>query len=529
MQKFTIHRKESGLFSDLSNVLTYDQESLSNLLSAPFSAKAFDKQIQLKETFFTPEKRALLANVLQEQYAGFPQSDKVNENIASLRDPDTFTVTTGHQLNLLTGPVYFIYKILHTIRLAEELSLQYPSKKIVPVYWMASEDHDFEEINHTSLFGKRISWEEKQDGPVGRYELNNWADLKDTVAAFFQNQPDSEVNEVLRTYTGKNLSEATKSLVHTLFGKYGLIIVEPDHHLLKKAFAPVMQQEVTEHFAEKAVQESNTIIESLGYKPQVFAREINLFFIRKGLRERLVPENGKISIQGEGTFSVAEILEQIAKNPENFSPNVVLRPVYQECILPNLAYIGGGGEIAYWLQFKGVFDACGIPYPLIQVRNSIQIIDQNTQKKMSKTGISAEDLFKDLDELKKEYVLRNAGESLDFSTLDNLATQLTEQMTAQIIQSDSGLQSYAFAEAVKIQKQLESVKSKLIKQQKTQFDSAMKQLEDIKSKMFPHNHVQERTDNFFSFCAGGEVYSLLENLKSAIDPFEKDLILLNLD
>lgn len=529
MQKFTIHREESGLFSDLSNVLVYNQESLSTLLSATFSLEAFEAQIQQKTQHFTTEKRQVLVNTLQKQYADFPAAAKVNENISSLLDPNVFTITTGHQLNLLTGPVYFIYKILHAIRLSEELAAKYPGKKFVPVYWMASEDHDFAEINHTRLFGKHISWNEEQGGPVGEYELNAWETMKDTVTAFFQNNLDSEVNEILKSYNGKNLSHATKSLVHALFSQYGLVIIEPNNAAFKAEFAPIMKQEIETSFAEKAVLVTNEKIEAMGYKTQVFVRPINLFYIQKGVRERLILENNEITINHLGTFSKEEVIQKMEQNPENFSPNVVLRPVYQECILPNLAYIGGGGEIAYWLQFKGVFDACNIPFPLIQVRNSLQLIDPNTSKKMAKLGLEINDIFKELDELKRIYVLENSGEALDFSQMDALSTQLAQQVTEQVNEIDPGLQSFAFAEVVKLQKQVEGIKAKLIKQQKSKFDNAMKQLEDIKDKLFPENGVQERKDNFFSFCANGEVFSLLEKLKSAIDPLENDLIILNLD
>lgn len=529
MQKMTIHRSESGLFSDLSNALTYRQEDFAHLLSAPFSLGAFEAQIQQKEKQFTSRKRQALADALQRQYEGLPSAEAVEANIAALRNESTFTVTTGHQLNLLTGPVYFIYKILHVIRLAEQLSAQYPSRTFVPVYWMASEDHDFAEINHTRLFGKEIAWNEIQGGPVGEYELREWVALQDEIAAFFSNQPGSEVNTILKTYRGKNLAEATRSLVHALFSRYGLVIVEPNDATLKKELVPVMRQEITASFAEPEVLKASAEIERMGYKPQVFPREINLFYIEKGMRERLAEEQGRIVLKGLGSFSRAEMAAMMEKHPERFSPNVVLRPVYQECILPNLAYVGGGGEIAYWLQLKGVFDACGIPYPLIQVRSSLQLVDGNTQKKMAKLGLEAKDLFTDLNELKRLYVLDHSGEELEFTQLDSLSVQLSETIAGQVMQVDPALQSYAAAEVVKLEKQLEGIKAKLIRQQKSKFDQAMKQIEDIHEKMFPQSGVQERKDNFFGFCAGGEVYPLLEKLKAAIDPEEKDLVVIYLD
>lgn len=529
MQKFTIHREKSGLFSDLSNELTYNQQRFSDLLTSPFSKEAFSAQIQTKSTYFNNDKRATLVNALTNQYKDYASVNEVNSNIESLLKDNTFTVTTGHQLNLLIGPIYFIYKILHVIRLAEELKQLHPNNHFIPVYWMASEDHDFEEINHTRLFGKEIRWENCQGGPVGEYELTDWQMMKESVEAFFQNNPESEVNEVLKSYIGKDLAAATKSLVHKLFGKYGLVIIEPNDESLKQEFAEIMQQEVQTSFAEKAVLEANHVIEELGFKTQVFPREINLFYIQKGIRERLVIENENIVIPSLGTFTKEEICKLIAKNPQSFSPNVVLRPVYQECILPNLVYVGGGGEMAYWLQFKGAFDVCGVPFPLIQVRNSIQLIDANTQKKLAKLNVENLSIFRDLNELKKDFIFENSGDSLNFDELDRMTNQMTTLFHNQITDVDASLKPFAAAEEVKLQKQIEGIKAKLVKQQKSKFDNTMKQLEDIHEKMFPMNSVQERVDNFFSFCAHGEVYSVLENLKNVIDPWEKDLIVLNLD
>lgn len=529
MQKNTIHREKSGLFSELSNALTYNQEKFASLITTPFSIEAFDNQIEQKSTAFSAQNRTVLVETLRRQYAGFPTETLVNSRIESLLSPSTFTVTTGHQLNLLTGPIYFIYKILHVIRLAETLKTRYPNQEFVPVYWMASEDHDFEEINHTRLFGKTVRWEQAQGGPVGEYSLEGWEELHAEILAFFQNKPDSEAVEALKTYTGKDLAHATKSLVHHLFGKYGLVIIEPNDASLKQLFAPIMAQEVEQQFAEKAVLKTNKAIDSMGFKPQVHARPINLFYIEKGKRERLIVENDQISVAGLGTYSIAEIIQKIKATPERFSPNVVLRPVYQECILPNLAYVGGGGEMSYWLQFKGVFDAVSIPFPLIQVRNSLQLIDANSLKKLDKLGIESSAIFEDLNDLKKKFILENSGEALDFSSLDEAVKTVEAQIQKSILDVDSSLNGFASAEIVKLQKQIEHIQAKLIKQQKTKFDGAMKQLEDVKEKLFPQNGVQERKDNFFSFCASGDVFPFLDLLKDAIDPLEKDLIVIELD
>jgi bacillithiol synthase len=528
MKKRTLNRLKSGYFSDLSNEITYNQSKFKDLISFPFSMEAFEEQIKLKENSFPPAKRDLLVSELKNQYQHVNNATKSIKNIESLTSFNTFTVTTGHQLNIFTGPIYFIYKILHVIQLAEKLQLKYPKNNFIPVFWMATEDHDFEEINHTTVFGKKVTWNENQGGPVGKYELKNWTKLIDEIKLIFQNHLESEVNEILDSYNGINLADATRNLVHALFGKYGLVIIDGDSKGFKSSFSEIMCHEVNTQFSQKNVLESNKLIENLGHKPQVFTREINLFYITSNLRSRLVIRENQIEIDGLGEFSKDEIIILIKNNPENFSPNVILRPLYQETILPNLAYIGGGGEIAYWIQLKSVFEEVKIAYPLIQVRNSVLLIEKNIQKKTAKLNLNYEDFFKDINQLKKDFILSKSNEKLNFSSINTIVNQLAEQIEIQILANEAGLKSYAEAEIVKLKSQMEAIQSKLLKNQKTKFESDLIQIENLKNKLFPNNQLQERKENLLSFCGNGNVSSLIENLKTQMDPNENDLLIIEI-
>lgn len=530
MQKKTIHRAQSGLFSAISNDLVYHQDKFQSLITAPFSIDVFQEQIRTKGAFFSQQDREVLVRALTNQYAALGlASPSVASNIELLQQPTTFTVTTGHQLNLFTGTLYFVYKIMHVIQLAKSLKERYPEHDFVPVYWMASEDHDFEEINHTRLFHREVRWESDFGGAVGRYPLDGWAGLQEELHQLFANHPEAEVHRLIDAYQGENLSEATFRLVHALFEREGLVIVEPDCVELKQQMIPIFQQEVAEQDSEKHVFTANAVLEELGYTPQVFPRPINLFHLAAGKRTRLIPEGDAISIDGLGTFSVAECQQLIAENPTSFSPNVVLRPVYQERVLPNLAYVGGGGEMAYWLQLKGVFDALGVPFPLIQVRNSLQLIDPTTAKKMDKLGLSSEQIFDDLDARKKRFVIESSGDTLDFSMLDTTVEQLAQLISDKVAVVDTNLHGFAQAEITKLRKQMEQFQEKLVKQQKAHFQTTLKHFDDIQNRMFPNGGVQERKENFFSFCASGEVFAMLDFLQAAINPWENDLIVLNLE
>jgi bacillithiol biosynthesis cysteine-adding enzyme BshC len=528
MQKTLINRTQTGLFTGISNELVYNQELFSELITAAFSTHEIRQQIERKKQNFPQEHRVILQETLRNQYKNFEISALTQNNIDLLSNENTFTITTGHQLNVFTGPLYFIYKILHVIRLCEALKNEFPTFNFVPVYWMASEDHDFEEIQSTQLFGKKITWNSAQKGAVGEFELENWTDFQTELKAFFANNPDSEVNRLIDKYTGENLSEATFQLVNELFKSYGLVIIEPNSHALKKLFIPVMERELLHREAEKAVLQTNEKLLALNFKPQVHARQINLFYLSKNSRERILWKNDTFEIPSLGSLTEEEIISKLRQNPDSFSPNVVLRPVYQETILPNLVYVGGGGEMAYWLQFKAVFDVHQITFPLLQVRTSIQFIDAGSEKKRTKLELEVEDLFKDLDVLKKEYTLKKSGDKLQFLKLHESFKDLNTLMLEYAKNVDSSLEGFAKAEISRFEKQIFAFEQRLIKHQKSAFDTAMKQLEDLKEKLFPNKGVQERVDSFFNFCASGNVSTFLHELKENIDPFEKDFVILTL-
>ncbi len=526
METLHFNREKTGLFTNISNQLSYNQIGLSKYIQSPFSKENFQKQIELKSKSFTKSQREILFNVLKEKYNLVSESEKVTSNLSLLREENTFTITTGHQLSLFTGPIYFIYKILHTIRLSEELKKEYPDFNFVPVFWMASEDHDFEEIQSIQLFGKTLKWETEQKGPVGRFNIESFEAIKKEFAEFFENHPDSEIQNLLQSYEGNNLGEATFKLVNQLFKEYGLIIINGDDVQLKTEFKPTIEKEIKTQFSYNEVTKTSESLQEEGIKLQITPREINLFYIENNLRSRIQLIEGNYFIEEKGTFTQEEILNLLEKHPESFSPNVVLRPLYQETILPNLCYLGGGGEMAYWLQLKGIFDNVQIPFPLIQVRNSFLQIDSGTLKKLEKINLTIEDIFNSTEELKKNYVLKNSADELNFENIDKSFSEFCNKISKQIIQVDLNLKSYSEAEISRLEKQLISIKQKLIKTEKNKHENSLIQIEQLKNKLFPNGGLQERSMNFFSSCADGNVYSHINEIYNSIDPFGNDLIII---
>ena len=338
--------------------------------------------------------RSVLRADLERQNEGLSLSALSRENIHKLENPNTFTVTTGHQLCLMGGPMFTLYKILTVIRLAEELNAKYPEYAFVPIFWMAAEDHDAEEINHYfGSFEEKVSYIGAFGGAVGRHKL------EDSIT--------SAIPEAYQTFfrPGVTLAVAFRELINHLFGQYGLVILDGDSPALKAQFSSIMERELLERPSLAKVEEATAELASEGYHGQVHPREINLFYLSEGRRDRLVWKEDHFEVLGSGqTFTVAEIKTELAQFPERFSPNVILRPLYQECILPNLAYSGGWGELSYWMQIKGVFDHFGVNFPMLVPRMNATLVDAETMERWEELGFEPVDFRKEIHVLNDQFL-----------------------------------------------------------------------------------------------------------------------------
>lgn len=362
-----ISYQDSGYFSTLMNDYLNQKATLTPLYKRFPKLENFEDQILEKKNNFDNTKRETLVAVLQKQYLNVETSVLTQQNIEALNNSNTFTVTTGHQLNLFSGPLYFLYKIISTINLTTELKAKYPTYNFVPVYWMATEDHDFEEINYFNFKGKKFRLNKESTGPVGRLSTDGLADFLDVYKLELGSSTNSETLKKLfeNAYVShSNLADATRFLANALFSDYGLVILDADNTDLKRIFIPYVKEELLHQSSHKLVLETAEKLNE--YTIQVNPREINLFYIEDNLRERILFEDGKYKVNHTKIeFSESEILTLLENHPEKFSPNVILRPLYQEVILPNLCYIGGGGEIAYWLELKSFFESAQVTVPML--------------------------------------------------------------------------------------------------------------------------------------------------------------------
>jgi bacillithiol synthase len=473
--------------------------------------------------------RSALVETLREQYQKYETSGRVKENIESLLHGHTFTITTAHQPCLFTGPLYYIYKIISTINLAENLQARYPDRRFVPVFISGGEDHDFEEVNHTYLFGKRLQWDSEESGSVGMMKTQS---LKPVLNQLKEILGDSEraqtvFNLIEDAYTSHaTYSEATIHLINNLFSEYGLVVLDMSHPRLKRIFAPYIRKEIIEQPSKELVEAATFQLEAAGYSGQAYPREINFFYLGDQYRERIVFEEGLYRVLNTSLeFTETELLKEIESHPERFSPNVVMRPLYQELILPNLAYVGGGGEIAYWLERQSQFEYFGLNFPMLVRRNSVLWIDRGSSKRMDALGITVETLFEDSEELIKQYIRKNAETELTFSEEKKQLEALFVSAGEKAKEVDPTLFTAISAEATRQMKSLEQLETRLMRAEKKRHEVAVNQIRALKEKLFPGNGLQERYDNFLGFYfAYGKDF--LGTLKEHLDPLEPGFIVI---
>lgn len=470
--------------------------------------------------------RTLLYNVLSRQYAEVGLSPKQKLHLEKIKDENTFTVTTAHQPVLFTGPLYYLMKMFSVIRLADDLTKKYPHHHFVPVFINGAEDHDFEEIQSTSLFQKKIVWETEQKGPVGRFTLQGLHEAFQQFSDILGESPKAKDIKLLIKNALDNSSDYngfTFQLIHGLTSAYGLLYMNMDQPLCKQTFLPYFEKELFEQKSESLISETQEKLLALGYKPQAFARKINLFyFTEQGTRNRIIYEDGVYKVlDTQIIWSENELKKVLHQNPENFSPNVVTRPLYQSAILPDVVFVGGGGEIAYWMERLSQFQYFDLFFPVLIRRNSAFIIPTGVGKTMHKLGMEIESFFPDEDKIIHDYIQNTSDNHSYFSQEQKVLTDSWIRLTEQVVTYDITLKGYMEAEKVKLSKMVDHVEQKVIRVLKQQEDQKIQQIKNVKHKLFPNNGLQERIENMFQYYITENV-DIADLLYQTMNPLEKE-------
>ncbi len=490
--------ESTGFFTPLTTDYVAENKKLTPFYNYPVSEIGLQQAISARKNF--PVNRSLLVKQLRMQYTDITLTTQQEQYLQSLLQSNTFTICTAHQPVIFTGPLYFIYKIIHAIKLADELSKQSTENNFVPIFYMGSEDADLDELGHMNINGQKLIWETEQTGAVGRMLVDkSLLKLIDLLAGQLEVEPFGKklITLFRQSYTeGETVQQCTLWLVNELFKDYGLLIIIPDNPALKKQFETVVKKEIAEQFSHATA--SETIIQlSLHYKPQAHGRELNLFYLKGNHRERIekVGEDWIVKAM-KLRFSKEEIFQEVENYPERFSANVILRPLFQEMILPNIVFIGGGGEMAYWLELKKVFEVANVFYPMLILRNSFLFVNEEHELLATKLGFIIQDFFKPKELLINELVNKGSLLQLNLEKEKEDLRQLYKRIEDIAGKVNLTLDQHTRALEHRGIEKLDALEKKMFRAEKRKFEAQQRQIEKLRKQFFPAGGLQERNENF---------------------------------
>jgi bacillithiol synthase len=488
--------------------------------------------------------RDAVADALADQNALAGASDMTFANIERLRQKDSVVVITGQQAGLFTGPLYTVFKALTAIKLAEHLRAH--GLNVVPMFWVASEDHDFEEVNHTRLINREgqlvtityAGCSPKEGKPVGHVKLNEKIseNIDQMVAALPESEFMPRLAEDLRdSYkAGANFADAFGRMMIKLFGKFGVVLINPLDDRLKAVAGEIYARAMSNapEFASRLLN-ATAQLEASGYHAQVYASAsaAPLFMLDEGRRTAMTRrDDGRFYLKGsEKSFGAAELLETVRRCPSCFSPNVTLRPIVQDFLLPTLAYIGGPAEIAYFAQLRPNYGLLNRVDPVALPRASFTLIEKRHAKTMSKYDIKFTDLFAGFEEVMKIVVERSLDQNTAtvFDETEKVFDDQLDKLNALLTAVDSTLADALKGGREKILYQLHNLRTRFVHNRGKRDETTSQQIERLFAALYPNKNLQEREINVFYFLARYG-YELIDRIYDEVEVGVRDHKLVNI-
>ncbi len=488
------------VFSERDRAFAQMHPQLHQLLPYPTTLQGLEQAIQDRDKYEV--KRKLLAEVLRVQYADLDNTSSQLDAISQLEAEGSYTVITAHQPSLALGPLYYVYKILSAIKLARNLQ-ESSGKPIVPVFVIGGEDHDFEEIQTVHLFSKSVTWRpDEYGGPVGRMSTQGLAAVKSQLSEILgDKENDQRLLEILSAWERHDTyGAAVHEIVHELFATYGLLILRMDDARLKRAFLPIMWKELTERPSHDLVRAAQETIKAAGFTDQAYPREINLFYLQDGRRDRIEYDDGRYTVvDTKIVWSEAELQSELEAHPEAFSPNVVMRPLYQESILPNVAYVGGGGELAYWNERWEQFKHYDVFFPVLVRRDSFLQITARAADDLESLGLSVPELYGDIDNVIASFIEKDKPEAYELPGTQEQMAHIYDDIIERIAKVDPSLSKSVAADKAKAVKSIENLQKKLNRSYKNQQEVKVRKIQKVRDLIYPEQKLQERHESFISY------------------------------
>jgi len=458
-----------------------------------------------------------ISELLSRQYSQLNPSKLTQQNIKKLSDKKTLAIVTGQQLGIAGGPLYTFYKIITAIKLSRLLSERYDDYNFVPVFWLETDDHDFNEVRSIKII---------DDGnsllTIGYKEEIAEDDLKQSVGLI---NLDSSINEffeklnsgiketefkpvlinLLKNFykEGKSFKEAFRDLIFNYFDEYGLVIFDPQDYEVKKLLKPIFKKEITDFriHTEQLVHVSATLEEL--YHAQVKVKPVNLFLRIDEGRYSIEPVENEYKLRRKRkSFTQEQLLEVLENEPDKFSPNVLLRPICQDYLFPTAFYIAGPSEIAYFAQIKPLYELYNITQPMIYPRSSATILENSIANSLEKYSVEIKDIFIDVEDIKKKIINSVEESSVDdiFSGISNQIETTFDQLKEKLLDLDKTIADSSNRYRDKILGTVTELKSKAEKAQQKKYEVTLRQIDRAAVHLFPNSNLQEREINFIYFA-----------------------------
>jgi bacillithiol biosynthesis cysteine-adding enzyme BshC len=500
----------------------------------PYDPDAYRERLDWLRRCTYPHRERLAEGLhtYNEQVGNHPHALR---NIDKLRDPDTYVVIAGQQAGVMTGPLYTIHKAIHLIRAARKLQAEL-QVEVVPVFWIAGEDHDIDEIDHlylltdaeTKVTRHRLELPKKGRVSASRLPLDHAA-CDRFLAEVFRGQTETNETAAIRDLLLETAKESATvvdwfaRLMARLFGHHGLVLVESSLPFVRELERPVFARliEQNERISELLLDARRQILQT-GYEPQlaVEPHQANLF-LYEGDDRLLVERHGERFSTRRSSYTRDELLSLLERDPARFSANVVSRPLMQEHLFPTLAFIGGPGEVAYWAFFRQVFAELGYRLPIVLPRLSITLLEGAVERLLGQLGLTVETVLTGFADWKEEWLKRNEPDPLSrrFAETRQAILDLYRPLVEEVIQVDAGLRELAEKNVCRLLEQVDFLQERLRRSLIQREEVSYRRLMRVEAALLPEGVWQERKLSFFTF-ANKYGLSLLDRLVEA--PFALD-------
>ena len=524
---------QSKLFIDFQNGSEYIRKFYPSRTANP---EEFSRQVLDKYEI----DRDVLCDNLAAEHMDLGASEKTLKNIEKLRETDCVTVIAGQQAGLFSGSMYTVYKALSAIKLADELTMQ--GIKAVPVFWIASEDHDFEEVNKTYVLNERsdlVKISNKQNHveehtPVGYIKLGK--NIKKTIDEYLDYLPNSQFTENVKsllkdTYReNETYSSAFAKLVLKLFGECGLILVCPMNKGLSQLCVPVFAEAIERHQEiTDGLLKRNKDLSVKKYHSQVFVGEdfFPFFYLDKDNKRKALRFDSKNNtirfLHSEERFGKDEFLRVARESPHQLSPNALMRPVAQDFLFPTICYYGGSSEIAYFAQNEVIYKALNRPVTHFRHRASFTVVDPKSNRTLKRYGLEFKDVFRGREELLARVIEKfiSGKTAKRFTEAEDSINAHLDQLDRELINSDPTLSNNLAKRRRKILWHIDTLRKKFHKAETFRNETLHRRIEYIIAALYPRSGLQERTVNivYFYNLFGP---NLIEWLYKSIDPNETE-------